>query len=319
MAEGSITQALEIGILQLSAGVDLEEVLRLFPEFAAELRAPLEAAQAARWLASSAAVPEAMQQESRERFVLALGTTRAALQDGRRKQRSSLASPAGRRINQQSSQRRVLGILGTLVFLVVGMALAAAIASRALPGEPLYPLKLAGGRLQFWFQRDAASRLKLEADSDLQRNREVQALSERIRTGEALAPLPARWTGVLTETHPGLWKVQELNVIVHPGTQLVGQIDPGVVVVVDGLLQADGALSADRISVRQFQVSGRLERASPEIWTLDGMPFQVTAETILEGEALPGSRAFLILVKTNTGDFEARLIQAGQTPEGGQK
>jgi hypothetical protein len=212
-----------------------------------------------------------------------------------------------------------LGTLAILVFLVVGMALAAAIASRALPGEPLYPLKLAGERLQLWFQRDAASRLQLEADFDLRRNREVQALSERIRAGEALAPLPARWTGVLTETHPGLWKVQDLNVIIDPGTQLVGQIDPGVVVVVDGLLQADGALSADRISVRQFQVSGRLERAGPGIWTLDGTPFQVTAETILEGEALPGSQAFLILVKTNTGDFEARLIQAGQTPEDGQK
>ena len=36
MAEGSITQALEIGIIQISTGVDLEEVLRLFPEFAAE-------------------------------------------------------------------------------------------------------------------------------------------------------------------------------------------------------------------------------------------------------------------------------------------
>jgi hypothetical protein len=91
------------------------------------------------------------------------------------------------------------------------------------------------------------------------------------------------------------------------------------VVVVDGLLQSDGALSADRIAVRQFQVSGRLERAGPEMWTLDGTPFQVTAETILKGEALPGGQAFLILVKTNTGDFEARLIQAGKTPEDGQK
>ena len=96
MAEGSITQALEIGIIQISAGVDLEEVLRLFPEFAAELRAPLEAAQAARWLASSVAVPEAIQQESRERFVLAAGTTgRLCKKDGASSAHLSPVLPAG--------------------------------------------------------------------------------------------------------------------------------------------------------------------------------------------------------------------------------
>ncbi len=312
MVEGSIIQALEIGIVQIHAGMDLEEVLALFPEFSVELRAPLEAAQAARWLAVSTIVTQNVEQDSRERFVQAVGTTRMRMQGGRRRPRTSLASPAGRRISARSSAYRVVGILAVLIALVLGLAAAVMISSRALPGEPLYPLKQAGERAQLWFQRDPARRLELEKNFDSRRNQEVQSLIVRIRAGEALAPLPVQWIGELQETLPGIWKVQDLNVSLLPETQLVGQVIPGYVVVVDGQLQADGTLSADRIAIRQFQVRGRLDRAGSAGWVSGGVPFTVTEDTIIEGQAIPGSQVLLILVEKEAGELVARLIQVVQ-------
>ncbi len=309
MAEGSITQALEIGIVQVQSGVDLEEALRLFPEYAEELRVPLEAAQAARWLAASVQVPQAAQQESRERFVLAVGTTRMALRSGKRRQRAALASPAGKHISARSKRRGLLWALAVLVALILVLAAAVTLASRALPGEPLYPLKQASERTQLWLIQDPASRLQFERNLDLRRNQEVQTLVERIQAGEALAPLPVRWVGRLDEIMPRIWKVQGLNVSVLQGTQLVGQVDHGYVVVVDGELQADGTVSADRIAVRKFQVNGRLDRTGPGEWTAQGVLFLVTENTVIEGEASPGSQVVLIIVETSTGELEARLIQ----------
>lgn len=309
MAEGSITQALEIGIVQVESGVDLEEALRLFPEYAEELRAPLEAAQAARWLAASVQVPQAAQQDSRERFVLAVGTTRMALRSGGRRQKTALASPAGKHISTRSKRRGLLGFLVALSVLILVLAAVGILASEALPGEPLYPLKQAGESAQLWLVQDPHRRLELERTFDRRRNQEVQTLIEHIQAGEGLAPLPVQWVGSLEETLPRIWKVQGLSVSVLPGTQLIGQVDPGYVVVVDGQLQADGTLSADRIAVRKFQVNGRLDRSGPGEWKAQGIPFLVAENTVIDGEASPGSPVVLILVETGTGEFEARLIQ----------
>jgi hypothetical protein len=309
MAEGSITQALEIGIDQIHVGLDLEDVLLLFPEFSGELRAPLEAAQAVRWLAASANMPQSAQQDSRERFVLAVGTTRMALQGGRRRYRSSLASPAGKRISARSFRSNLLVILAVLVVLALVLLAGVTIASRALPGEPLYPVKQAGERARLWIEPNPARRLELEKAFDLRRNQEVQILIERIQAGEALAPLLVQWVGPLRETMPGIWKVMDMNLQLLPGTQLVGQMDPGYVVVVDGRLQEDGTLTADRIATRRFQMKGRLDRAGSAGWAVNGIPFVVTENTVIEGQALPGSQVFLIFVEVETGELEARLIQ----------
>jgi hypothetical protein len=311
MVEGSIAKALEIGIVQLHDGMDLEEVLALFPEFTGELRAPLEGAQAACWLAISAVVPPEVQPESRERFVLAVGTSRLA-QQGRRRQRSSLASPAGRRISGRSSARKVLGILVVLFALFLSLAVAVTISARALPGEPLYPFKLAVERVQLRLQQDPVRLLELEQAFDRRRNQETQILGEQIQAAEPLALLPVQWVGLLTEIQPETWKVQEMNVRLLPETQLVGRLDPGYVVLVDGQLQADGALSADRIALRQFQVRGRLERLSAVQGIVEGVPFNITENTVIEGGAAPGSQVYVILLKTRTGELEARLIQMEQ-------
>ncbi len=309
MAEGSITQALEIGIVQVQSGVDLEEALRLFPEYAEELRAPLEAAQAARWLAASVQVPQAAQQDSRERFVLAVGTTRMALRSGGRRQKTALASAAGKHISTRSKRRGLLGFLVALSVLILVLAAVGFVASEALPGEPLYPLKQAGERAQLWLVQNPHRRLELERTFDRRRNQEVQTLIEHIQAGEALAPLPVQWVGSLDETLPRIWKVRGLSVSVLPETQLIGQVDPGYVVVVDGQLQADGTLSADRIAVRKFQVNGRLDRTGLGEWAAQGIPFLVTENTVVEGEASSGNQVVLILVETGTGELEARLVQ----------
>jgi hypothetical protein len=298
MDEELKTRAFEICLEELSTGTELSEVLGLYPQWTDELRPALEAAQAARWLASAIPIPEEEQRKSRQRMV------EAGLDIFRTQ--SKKKRPDVFRL------RFVIGLFIFFLVIILGVFTVLSASARALPGESFYPFKLAVEQVRLWLTSDANQRLALEEANDAARLTEIQVLLENKENIPVDDFIEITFSGALEKLSTSDWMVADVRVLIHPDTQLVGSIDEGYVAVVKGLLKSDGSVSAQEISTRQYELKGILQRISGDTWQVGGVPFRLTARTTIQGELTEGQEGEVSLVQTEQGDFEAYLIQINQ-------
>lgn len=292
-------RAFEICLQKIQAGASLEQVLGLYPYWVEELRPRLEAAQAARGHGAAIQVPQPAQARSRDDFL-------QASQRGLQRHRRSRTVYPGR--------FRFVALALVLV-LLLGAISAVAASGTALPGEPLYTVKIAIERARLLFTDSPSQRLELQTAYDRERLKEVEILVQSTRSTDNAAqaarpfPLEITFAGGLSEIRPGEWQVGGLRVRVPSNAQVVGQIKTGIFVDVQGDLQSDGTLVAKRIQAREFEITGKLQNRLGNDWVIGGVEVLVTPETIIKGEPEIGSsllvKAFLLL----DGDLFARLVE----------
>ncbi len=305
---------LETCIEQVKSGEDIESVLAMYPEWANELRSPLEAAQAVRWLASTSQMPADVMDRDRERFLQAVEISRRTA--SRRQYRSATKrAPRSRPTDHTalfSGFRLVFAGLALIVIVLIGAGTSLTASARALPGEPLYPFKIASEDVRLWFERDPVRRIDLENSFDQKRFDEVKTLVDRSRQETVVQPVAVQFSGPLILMQSGNWKINDIVVVVKPDTQLIGQLEPGYVVDVKGELQPDGSVVAKRIALRQIRVEGLLRQDEEGQWKVGGVPFRLSQRTQINGTLLEGSQADVILVQTLDGTFEAWSVRIKQ-------
>jgi RNA polymerase sigma-70 factor, ECF subfamily len=294
-------EAFDQSLARIIAGEELEAVLEQNSQWAGEFRPALEAAQAVGWLTGSITVPPDAQESSREKFLLAARTARAL-----RPERYIMAE----------SQRNTLPnlrIIIYLVFLIIVLVLSARFAlsasRNALPGEPLYPLKLMSEETQARLERDLLKRLELGKKFDRERVSELQALYEKLQQERSLAPIDVSLAGVLTRQQPDIWQINDIDVYIMPDTRIVGQVEDGLVVDVQGILEEDGMIRAQRVEVRKLELSGEINQFNETDWSIAGLTFRISPLSVIQGELVPGSRGVVLLVENGDGEYEGRLIQ----------
>lgn len=283
-------QALEDCLEQIESGRSMEEALQSYGALAAELRPLLEIALANRAYASQLDPGKAAMARSRARFLAAAHTK---------------ADP--------SSKKRLAGLMLSrlalaafaffLVFLLVSGSTVAA-SAQALPGDLLYPVKLAAERTRLWLTADPLERLKLEQTFDQRRLEEIFKLKQANRSGVI------RLAGEVLSIQPGVWNVRGIQVLVTSATQFDQTIEVGFYVEVTGQLQSDGAVLAESIRTRQIEFSGWVEAVNDQSWVVDGLTIKVTGRTQWIGNPGIQDRVKVGAFVLADGSLQAFYIQA---------
>lgn len=307
-------RALEVCLQQLQTGSSIEQLLEMYPHWAEELRPVLQTAQAAQQVADAvkkstdSEVFQAARLRSRTKMLAALeaGTkTRRPLQQGQ---------------PQARGLRLGFAILVLLVLVGAGAFTSVSAAARALPGERLYPLKIASEKARLTFTRSSEARLELEQAFDEERKEEVAELIEG--AGGSGQDLDVHFAGTLTDRQPGSWLVGGIHIVVPDDARLVGQIQTGIVVEVRGHLQTDGSVLASSIRPREFEITGVLQKIEGSGWVVDDVAFVITPDTALlgaeNGQPMPGVKVRAKVFWLPGQGLQARLIElnpSGKSPE----
>jgi hypothetical protein len=283
------TTAFEMCLRRLLAGESIEQATVQYPDWAAEFQPMLQAVLAARESGNHPRVPKAALARSRARFL------RAA----RQRQQSK---PARLGAPGSAPWHIALAALSMLVLLILSGAVTATLAAQALPGDPLYNLKIFGEQTQLRYTKDPVQRLELQQTFDNKRLEEVDQLIQEERA------LPVNFVGALVEMGSGTWRVGDINVHLNEQTSLDGELQVGLIVAVDGTLQADGSVVASRIWDRSFVFTGELMRFSTESWYVSGVDILILPQTRIEGLPALGSRLEMLIVQLADERWFARVV-----------
>jgi len=142
-----------------------------------------------------------------------------------------------------------------LAWLIVVLCLSSAaiwffvLASSALPGNLLYPLKSMFWQARLGVTTSPINRLVAERNYDQMRLDEITTL---VRRG---LPASIEFAGLLEQDQPENWVVGGIPVIVPPQAQVIGEVLNHTWVQVQGKLGADGTIRANLIRPREYYSS----------------------------------------------------------------
>jgi len=276
---------LQAALEAAARGQEIDGILAGLPrEEAADLRALMAAATAAGSLRRSE-IPSEAARRSRSRFL-----------------RRVAAMPP-----TVTMQPRFWGLmprfsaaaLVALVALGLGLGGLNEAAAISLPGDVLYPVKVAAADLRLRLEFEAGQRLRLEslyAEQRLEDVRRLLALGREV---------PVSFHGQVQAIGTVLWQVQEIPVRLTPRTRVIGEILPGMLIEVEGITQADGTVLADELHLESYDMLGTLEALDADRMTVDGRIFLLTPRSVLEPGLAVGHR---LLVRVAIDDAGVRSV-----------
>jgi hypothetical protein len=295
MRNDPITRALDVCLQYLQDGHTLEEALGLYPQLADDLRPLLETALVVRSYNQAIQTLEDAEARSRAKFLQAA-------------QELSARRPA--LFTSISFRRMGLAFLTILFVLLVGAISTVVVSARSLPGQALYPVKLAAEHTRLLLTENQARRLALQQSYDQERLKEVEALIQRSSTQTV------QFVGGLTKMGAEQWLVGGIPVQVNEQTRILGSISEGLFVEVQGVLQSNGTVLAQQVQVRQMDLSGTLQKVEANTWQVGNIPVQITDQTEIEGNPLPGSQVRVQAVMLLDGALQALRVQVIRLPIG---
>ena len=293
------TQSLFQECLQLiHSGASLEDVLAQYPQEAEELRPLLVTALLAQKAAQQLQPPAPAQSRSLGRF---LSEAQQARQNPRRKP-------------WFSAMRLVYSLAILLVVLFIATGSAVAVSAHALPGQPLYSVKLATENTRLMLATNPRQRLDLEQSFDQERAVEVEQL---IRLSRSVS---ATLTGTVSKINAQEWVVSGIHVLLPAGANIAPDIEDGYQVVVSGLILPDGSIRATEIQPKSFQFSGILNEISAGQWIVDGIRVYISTNTNIQGLPEVGSRVWVSgILRSDGGIQSVQLTTSGLPPIASQE
>jgi len=241
--------AFEVCRAALATGAPLEAALGLYPDLADELRAALEAWQAASMLVDVPVVPAVRVHRSRTRL---LGHA-AKLKGKASRSRSFLGA----------IPRLALAGMAVMLVLLLGWGGLATASAQALPGDPLYRVKRTRENLRLTLA-GVSKRSELETEYAERRSSEVRNLLVLGRVQEI------EFTGVLRTQTGETWDIDGVQVRVGPDTEVDAGVVSGVTVKVEGRTDSDGNVLAHEIQLAGYAWEGPVEAMGVQTWTVAG-------------------------------------------------
>jgi len=290
MDNNPIIGALEACLEQMQAGASLEQALASYPQWVEELRPLLLAAQSAQTLGKDVLVPKAAQAHSRAAFLQVAHQRAQTRQD-------------------VFAWRFGLALLAIMIVLATGAATTAAVSARALPGESLYPVKIAAEQTRLLLAGAPLKRLELQQSFDRERIQEVETLSQRFRNSQTSPLQEVTFAGGLTQMQPGEWLVGGVRVLISPEVLVSVEIKPGSYIEVQGILQPDGSVMAGQVNERQIDISGILGAIGPNNWVVNGITVAVDTETLFQGSPKVGTMVHIHALWMADGSLLAQLAE----------
>jgi hypothetical protein len=279
-------QIFEECLQAVESGEDLDSCLSRYPSYAQQLRPALIAAQMARQL-SDETVPNTALQRSRTRLL-----ARAA----------GLRSRKPRRPVFWRYPRLVFSafLLATIFFLSWRGLIN--VSAKALPGDPLYQVKLVGENLSLQLAPGIDTRREMFAQFEQRRVDEVVRLLGLERV------VNVRFTGIIEGQQSGEWKVDGIVVRFDPNTPVNGEISPGMVVQVAGQTRPEGWVQASIINLYSYQFIGLVEAITNAEWNISGVRIAINRSSQIDPAIRLGDMAIVLVQVNEDQSLRARAI-----------
>jgi hypothetical protein len=281
----ALVDALDNAITLIRAGKSPDEVLELYPQWKNDLRPLLDAVLAARSLKVDTPAPNAAQARSRAQFL-----TMALRQPDKR---PFLA-------NFLHFKTALAAGLALVVVLLIGTGFASA---QSIPGDILYPVKLASEQTRLLLITDPAQRLELQLAYDTERLDEVEAMVEHNRSSEITI------SGNLVRVNDHLWQVAKVDLIFTPQLEPQARNLTNRYVEIHGVLQSSGSVLVERLQLRQLDFSGTLQEISKGEWTISQIPVQIDDQTLVSGDTSLGNTLQVKATRREDGSLMAIEIE----------
>ncbi len=232
----------QVSLECLERGESIQDCLARYPERAAELAPLLETVVALRSLASPPPRSEAARAAARVQFLSAV--------ERRQAQMVAQTQTAWPRWRERLSQllrhpllRQWAPVLGgvLLAFLLISGTMRASATS--LPGDLLYPIKLATEQVQLLITGDTSQRTTLQEKFQERRRTEAKTVIEQGRRARV------NFSGVIERVTPGALQVAGLTVRLGYETRIQGAPRVGAIAQVTAVSQSFGELVALDIEV----------------------------------------------------------------------
>ena len=224
----------------LEHGETVEDCLARYPEYADRLKPLLSmAAFSMRTLAYTEPPTEVALAAGKQRLLAKAAQQRSLVMAQRK------PAPQPRRslsLFPVPMRRLATAALAMLVLVAVGGGGVVA-SAHSLPGDLLYPVKLATEQTQLLLTLDTQARDQLLAEFAEERRAEVLAILEAGRR------VSVRFAGSLESFDDAAWIVSELEVTLDANTLIEGIPVVGATVAVEGLAPGDGSILAVRLAV----------------------------------------------------------------------
>ncbi|OGO27281.1 MAG: hypothetical protein A2Z16_06005 [Chloroflexi bacterium RBG_16_54_18] len=294
-SEEPMERALQVCLQNLGSGSRLDEISASYPKWSQELHALLEAAHFSQYpggidprqktqpLAGMEDLQEA-QDRSKAEFLQAAQVRIARPQPGR------------------TGKWLVISMVVVLLLAMCGAGMAA-LSANSVPGNALYGVQRGFEELRLALTRYPSARLEVELFYDQRRLDEVEELLEKGWTGAVV------FGGVLEQNQGDRWQVGGVPVSVSPETEILGSIQPGYSVTVQGEITPERTVQAERLQMREIQMQGKIQSLSEANLVIDGVQVILTPETIWQGQAEAGSRVIVYLLLPENMPPQARLVE----------
>ncbi len=279
---------------QLQMGRSLDEVLAPYGEQAAELRPLLETAVIAGSLRPDRQVPASAENRSRALFL-----TRAGQNRGRQTRPWAGWFP---RLSPAILTRVVM--IALVLSGIVGTGFTSA---KSIPGDTLYPVKIAVEKARLSFAGSPESRLELEQSFDQER---VDESHQVLQLGRSQM---LSFAGYLEREDGSRWEVGKIHLILTPEQAALAAGLDNLYVDVAG--QADGEqMTVKDLRVRLFEFTGVIERAESNWLTVSGVRVRLDQRSQLQLQPATARTVRISAVRHHNGDLIALLVAPSEAP-----
>ncbi len=286
-----LSAVFEICLQKLEAGTPLDVVIAEYPRLADELRPLLEAACLLYETGQeglNGVVPMEARAISKAQFL--------AEADRRHKQ--------ARLFSLRSLLRFPQAHMGSLAFALAAIFLivVAVSSTRSLPGDELYPLKIAAEKAGISLANNSEVR-ETQVDSyDQKRVAEIEQMFAENRDGEV------QFAGFLKHPTPQEWWIDKIPVVFSPEMEDQALSLQDVYVEVSGHAHEYREVHIDKVQPRMTEINGNILVMGTDYWQVSNLIVHLTDQTRITGQPEIGKQVVVKAARL-TGNQEVRAFE----------
>jgi len=103
--------------------------------------------------------------------------------------------------------------------------------------------------------------------------------------------------------------VGDMRVLIPDNTRIIGEIQAGFFVSVNGITHPEGVIVANEVKMREYSLEGLVEEHRGDKWVIESVQVITGSETFLHGDPDVGSDVLVIAWRKAGGELVARLIE----------
>jgi hypothetical protein len=272
----------ENALTDLSSGQDIYSVISSYPNLEEEIETVIFAQSL-----SANMVPSDVLQRSRTKLLM---------------HTMELRREAPPRVGFFQRIPRIVYVILLALFFLLSWNGLITVSAKALPGDHLYPAKITLEKLHLGLALSPQTHQKVEQEYQSRRVIEVKRLLElgRMEFVEFFGILEGQWND-----H---WIVDGIEVRLLPETIILGDIQNGMMVEVEGSTQPEGWVQASEIHLQNFSFSGTVDLISESIWMISGREVQITSSTLIDSDLQVGDYVMIEVSSDDFGNLTAKSI-----------